>query len=66
MLLTFVGMLALSWLLRAGMRRALRRGKIEAAGGGLGVAVRLVHYGLVLTGAALGYTSAVRRKRPRR
>jgi hypothetical protein len=28
MLLTFVGMLALSWVLRAGLRRALRRGKI--------------------------------------
>lgn len=53
MLLTFVGMLALSWLIRAGMRRALRRGKIEAAGGDLGVADRLVHYGFVLTGAAL-------------
>ncbi len=53
MVVTFVGMLALSWLIRAGVRRALRRGKIEAAGGDLGVADRLIHYGFILLGLAL-------------
>jgi potassium-dependent mechanosensitive channel len=53
MLLTFVGMLTLSWVLRFGMRRALRRSAIEAAGGDLGVADRLIHYGFVLVGLAL-------------
>lgn len=53
MLATFVAMLAVSWLLRAGLRRALRRGKIEAAGGDLGVADRLIHYGFILTGLGL-------------
>src|SRR5438045_2712801 len=32
MLLTFVSMLALSWVLRAGLRRALSKGRIDAAG----------------------------------
>jgi small-conductance mechanosensitive channel len=53
MLVTFVAMLALSWLLRAGIRRALRRGSIEAAGGDLGVADRLLHYGFIVVGLAL-------------
>jgi potassium-dependent mechanosensitive channel len=53
MLLTFVGMLALSWILRAGVRRALRKGSIEAAGGDLGVADRLLHYGFILVGLTL-------------
>ena len=53
MLLTFVGMLGLSWLLRAGVRRALRKGSIEPAGGDLGVADRLVHYGFIVVGLAL-------------
>jgi potassium-dependent mechanosensitive channel len=35
------------------VRRALRRGSIEAAGGDLGVADRLIHYGFVLTGLAV-------------
>jgi potassium-dependent mechanosensitive channel len=58
MLVTFVGMLALSWVLRAGLRRALRRGKIEAAGGDLGVADRLIHYGFIVVGLALALQSA--------
>lgn len=53
MLVTFLGMLALSWLLRAGLRRALRRSNLEAAGGDLGVADRLIHYGFILTGVTL-------------
>lgn len=53
MLVTFMLALAVSWLIRAGMRRALRRGKIEAAGGDLGVADRLIHYGFILTGGAV-------------
>jgi len=53
MALTFVGMLAVSWILRAGVRRALRSGSIEAAGGDLGVADRLIHYGFILAGVAL-------------
>ncbi|HXK18854.1 MAG TPA: mechanosensitive ion channel domain-containing protein [Polyangiaceae bacterium] len=53
MALTFVGMLALSWVLRAGLRRALRKGSIEAAGGDLGVADRLIHYGFILVGLTL-------------
>lgn len=53
MLLTFLGMLGVSWLVRAGVRRALRRGRIEAAGGDLGVADRLIHYGFILAGLAL-------------
>lgn len=53
MLVTFVAMLAISWVLRAGLRRALRRGSIEAAGGDLGVADRLIHYGFILVGLAL-------------
>src|SRR5690349_11883888 len=53
MAVTFVAMLAVSWLLRAGVRRALRRGSIEAAGGDLGVADRLIHYGFILVGLAL-------------
>jgi small-conductance mechanosensitive channel len=58
MLFTFVGMLAVSWLLRFGLRRALRRGKIEPAGGDLGVADRLIHYGFILVGIALALQSA--------
>jgi len=58
MLLTFVSMLGLSWVLRLGMRRALRRGKIEAAGGDLGVADRLLHYGFILAGLALALNVA--------
>lgn len=53
MALTFVAILALSWLVRAGIRRALRRGSIEAAGGDLGVADRLLHYGFIVIGIAL-------------
>ena len=53
MALTFVTMLAVSWGLRAGVRRALRKGSIEAAGGDLGVADRLVHYGFIVVGLAL-------------
>ena len=53
MAVTFVAMLAVSWVLRAGVRRALRRGSIEAAGGDLGVADRLIHYGFILVGLAL-------------
>ena len=53
MAMTFVAMLAVSWLLRAGVRRALRKGSIEAAGGDLGVADRLVHYGFIVVGLAL-------------
>ena len=53
MAVTFVAMLAVSWLLRAGVRRALSRGSIEAAGGDLGVADRLIHYGFILAGLAL-------------
>jgi potassium-dependent mechanosensitive channel len=53
MLVTFGGMLVVSWALRAGLRRALRRGSIEAAGGDLGVADRLLHYAFVLIGLAL-------------
>lgn len=53
MALTFVGMLGLSWLLRAGLRRALRKGSMEAAGGDLGVADRLIHYGFILVGVTL-------------
>ena len=53
MAITFVGMLALSWVLRAGLRRALRKGSIEAAGGDLGVADRLIHYGFILLGVTL-------------
>ncbi|HYQ16103.1 MAG TPA: mechanosensitive ion channel domain-containing protein, partial [Polyangiaceae bacterium] len=53
MLVTFVCMLAFSWLLRAGLRRALRRSSIEAAGGDLGVADRLIHYGFIVVGLAL-------------
>lgn len=53
MFLTFAGMLVASWVLRFGMRRALRRSAIEAAGGDLGVADRLVHYGFILVGLAL-------------
>jgi small-conductance mechanosensitive channel len=52
MLLTFLCMLGLSWLVRLGIRRALRRGSIEAAGGDLGVADRLLHYGFILFGLA--------------
>jgi potassium-dependent mechanosensitive channel len=58
MLFTFLSMLAISWLLRAGLRRALRRGKIEAAGGDLGVADRLIHYGFILVGVTLALQSA--------
>ncbi len=58
MLFTFVGMLVVSWLLRLGLRRALRRGSIEAAGGDLGVADRLIHYGFILVGVALALQSA--------
>jgi potassium-dependent mechanosensitive channel len=53
MLLTFMVMLGLSWLVRLGVRRALRKGSIEAAGGDLGVADRLIHYGFILVGLAL-------------
>lgn len=53
MLFTFVCMLGLSWAIRAGVRRALRKGSIEAAGGDLGVADRLIHYGFILLGVAL-------------
>jgi potassium-dependent mechanosensitive channel len=53
MMVTFVAMLGVSWLIRAGVRRALRRGKIEAAGGDLGVADRLIHYSFILGGIAL-------------
>ena len=53
MLVTFCGMLALSWLLRAGLRRALRRSSIEAAGGDVGVADRLIHYGFIVVGIAV-------------
>jgi potassium efflux system protein len=53
MALTFMIMLAVSWVLRAGLRRALRKGSIEAAGGDLGVADRLVHYGFIVVGLAL-------------
>lgn len=53
MLLTFASMLLVSWLLRAGLRRALRRGSIEAAGGDLGVADRLIHYFFILGGVTL-------------
>jgi len=53
MALTFVGMLAVSWILRTGMRRALRKGSIEAAGGDLGVADRLIHYGFIVVGLTL-------------
>jgi potassium-dependent mechanosensitive channel len=53
MLLTFMAMLALSWLVRLGVRRALRKGSIEAAGGDLGVADRLIHYGFILVGLTL-------------
>src|SRR6478609_3056586 len=53
MLVTFAIMLGLSWLLRAGLRRALRRSSIEAAGGDLGVADRLIHYGFIVVGLAL-------------
>lgn len=58
MIATFAGMLALSWVLRAGLRRALRRGKIEPAGGDLGVADRLIHYGFIVVGLALALQSA--------
>lgn len=58
MLLTFVGMLTISWVLRLGLRRALRRGKIEAAGGDLGVADRLIHYGFIVVGIALAMQTA--------
>ena len=58
MLLLFVGMLAVSWLLRAGLRRALRKGSIEAAGGDLGVADRLIHYGFILAGVAIALSGA--------
>ena len=34
------------------LRRALRKGSIEAAGGDLGVADRLIHYVLILVGVA--------------
>ena len=51
--LTFVGMLALSWLVRFGVRRALRKGSIEAAGGDLGVADRLIHYFFIVSGLTL-------------
>src|SRR5258706_16040734 len=53
MLVTMLVVLALSWAVRFGMRRALRKGSIEAAGGDLGVADRLVHYGFALEGVAL-------------
>jgi small-conductance mechanosensitive channel len=53
MLVTFVAMLVLSWALRFGVRRALRRGSIEAAGGDLGVADRLIHYFFILAGLTL-------------
>jgi potassium efflux system protein len=58
MILTFVGMLAISWVLRLGLRRALRRGKMEAAGGDQGVADRLIHYGFILVGIALAMQTA--------
>jgi small-conductance mechanosensitive channel len=58
MVLTFLGMLGASWLLRAALRRALRRGKIEAAGGDIGVADRLIHYGFILTGVAVSLNMA--------
>jgi potassium efflux system protein len=48
-----VGMLALSWLVRFAVRRALRKGSIEAAGGDLGVADRLIHYFFILAGLTL-------------
>ncbi len=53
MLVTFLAMLGVSWVIRAGVRRALRRGRIEAAGGDLGVADRLIHYGFIVVGLAL-------------
>src|SRR5882724_3403834 len=53
MLVTFVAMLGLSWLIRFGIRRALRKGSIEAAGGDLGVADRLIHYVFILAGLTL-------------
>src|SRR5258705_5585254 len=53
MALTFVGMLGLSWLVRFGIRRSLRKGSIEAAGGDLGVADRLIHYFFILSGLTL-------------
>jgi small-conductance mechanosensitive channel len=53
MLLTFMAMLGLSWLVRLGVRRALRKASIEAAGGDLGVADRLIHYGFIVVGLAL-------------
>lgn len=58
MLLLFLGMLAVSWVLRAGLRRALRKGSIEAAGGDLGVADRLIHYGFILAGVAIALNMA--------
>ena len=58
MVLTFVGMLTVSWVLRLGLRRALRRGKMEAAGGDQGVADRLIHYGFILVGIALAMQTA--------
>jgi len=53
MLLTFFGTLTLSWLIRTGMRRALRRGKMQSAGRDVGVADRLIHYGFIVIGVAL-------------
>ncbi len=53
MVFTFVAMLLLSWVVRLGLRRTLRRGKMEAAGGDLGVMDRLLHYGFILAGIAL-------------
>jgi small-conductance mechanosensitive channel len=58
MLLTFVAMLGLSWLIRKGLKRALRRGSIEASGGDLGAADRLIHYGFVLAGVAVSLNLA--------
>jgi potassium efflux system protein len=53
MLLTFVGMLGVSWLVRAGVQRALKRSALEAAGGDLGVADRLIHYAFIFMGVTL-------------
>jgi potassium-dependent mechanosensitive channel len=53
MLVTFVSMLAVSWVVRVGLRRALRRSSLEAAGGDLGVADRLIHYLFIVVGLTL-------------
>jgi small-conductance mechanosensitive channel len=58
MLLTFGGILVLSWLVRLGMRRALHRGKQEVARGGQGAADRLLHYGFILVGVTVAMRMA--------